>query len=64
MDDWLSTLLGTVLIGGAIYVSGKEGQKQGYNQAMQDMTSKAQAEEIALLRSEIQALRSTSNLLK
>ena len=57
MDDWLTTLLGTGLIGGAIYLSGKEGQKQGYNQAVADMSRNAQDQEIANLRAELNAMK-------
>ena len=57
MDDWLTTLLGTALIGGAIYLSGKEGQKQGYNQAVADMSRNAQDQEIANLRAELNAMK-------
>ena len=61
MDDWLSTLIGTALIGGAIYIVGKEGQKQGYNQAVNHMNQNRQDQEIANLRAELNALKATKN---
>lgn len=57
MDDWLSTLLGTALIGGAIYITGKEARKQGYAEAIEHMKQNAQDEEIANLRAELNAMK-------
>lgn len=57
MDDWLQTLLGTVLIGGTIAVCSHQAKKQGYNEALEDIRKKNESNEILMLRAELDNLK-------
>jgi len=57
MDNWLETLIGTVLIGGTIAVVSHQSKKEGYNNAIKDISERAQNDEIARLRAELNDLK-------
>lgn len=57
MDNWLETLIGTVIIGGIVGVTAHQSRKAGYNDCKEDMTRTLQDAEIAKLREELNALK-------
>lgn len=58
MQNWLETLLGTVIIGGIVGVTAHQSRKAGFNDCVDQMKKTLQDEEIARLREEINALKS------
>jgi hypothetical protein len=58
MDNWLETLIGTVIIGGIVGVTAHQYKKKGYNEALDQIAQNNRDEEIRKLREELNDLKS------
>ena len=58
MNNWLETLIGTVVIGGVVAIASHQAKKQGYIEGVQHCNQNAQDREIANLRAELEYMKS------